>query len=412
VSDEQLRIERIASGGDGVARAADGIVVFVPRTAPGDLVRARVRREKRMARGRMLEVLEPGPDRIEPPCRHYTADRCGGCQVQHLAYDAQLAAKGQIIHDALRRIGGRAQEPPVVRPSAGQWRYRRKLTLAMRRTESDLIAGLHPYDDPVGVFRLRDCPITEERVLAVWKEVLAARRHLPRVRMLRGAVRMLDGGGATFVLEGGAAWPKVRDFFDAVPSLVELWWVPDGHRRRLVRQREAPQAGASFAQVNAPVAAALREHALERVQAHSPFTVIDAYAGTGDTAELLAAGGVRVTAIEIDRDAAATCAARLPGGSRVLVGPVEALLPGALPADVAIVNPPRAGLDEQVTRTIEASSLRAIVYVSCNPATLARDLARMPSYRLASVVGFDMFPQTAHVETVCELVRTSVGEAS
>ena len=410
MSVETLRVDRIAAGGDGVARADDGIVVFVPRTAPGDLVRAAVRRERRMGRGRPLELLEPGPDRIDPPCPHYVHDRCGGCQIQHLAFDAQLRAKGQIVHDALRRIGGRDAAPPDVQPSAAQWRYRRKLTLGMRRVGGDLIAGLHPYDDPVGVFRLRDCLITDERVLAVWKSVLAARRFLPPDRMLRGAVRLFDHGGASFVLEGGHAWPKVRDFFDAVPELVELWWVPEGARRRLLRQREAPQAGASFVQVNAPVAAALRQHVMERARAHAPSTLVDAYAGTGDTASPLAIEGIRVTAIELDREAAARCAERLPEGSRSLTGPVEELLPSALPADVVILNPPRAGVDARVAEALEhpESGVRAIVYVSCNPATLARDLARMPSWRLASVVGFDMFPQTAHVETVCELQRVEV----
>jgi len=137
--------------------------------------------------------------------------------------------------------------------------------------------------------------------------------------------------------------------------------------------------------------------------------VIDAYAGTGDTATMLATSGARVTAIELDREAAAVCAKRLPAGSRVLFGRVESLLMSALPADVVVVNPPRAGLHERVTTALERQSRRprAIVYVSCDPATLARDLTRLPSYRIASIETFDMFPQTAHVETVCELVPTA-----
>ena len=409
MSEERLHIDRIAAGGDGVARAADGIVVFVPRTAPGDEVVARVRRERRMARGRLLDVMTPGPDRVEPPCRHYTIDRCGGCQIQHLSYDAQLASKSAIIHDALRRIGGRAADAPSVRPSGAPWRYRRKLTLALRRTPSDWIAGLHPYDDPVGVFRLRDCPITDERVLAIWKSVLAVRRFFPPARMLRGAVRLLDAGGASFVLEGGGSWPEVRAFFDAVPALTELWWEPDGARPRLMRQRDDQRTGASFAQVNAPVAEELRAHLVDRTRAHAPSHVVDAYAGTGDTAAALVDERRRITAIEIDAEAAARCRERLPAGSTVRTGRVESVLPEVLPADLIVVNPPRSGLDERVTATIEAAREATVVlYVSCNPATLARDLARMPSYRLASVVGFDMFPQTAHVETVSELRRAGL----
>ncbi|HKW10900.1 MAG TPA: hypothetical protein VJO33_11025, partial [Gemmatimonadaceae bacterium] len=150
----------------------------------------------------------------------------------------------------------------------------------------------------------------------------------------------------------------------------------------------------------------LRAHIVDRVASYAPSTVIDAFAGIGDTAAALAALGARVTAIELDREAAALCATRLPAGSRSLVGRVESVLTSALPADVVVVNPPRVGLHERVTTTLEREKRRprAIVYVSCDPATLARDLARLPGYRIASIETFDMFPQTAHVETVCELV--------
>jgi 23S rRNA (uracil1939-C5)-methyltransferase len=116
---------------------------------------------------------------------------------------------------------------------------------------------------------------------------------------------------------------------------------------------------------------------------------------------------VRVTALELDRAASTASAARLPAGSRAIAGRVEATLDAALPADVVVVNPPRGGLHERVPATLDRADAghRAVVYVSCNPATLARDVARMPGHTLASVRSFDMFPQTAHVETVCELVR-------
>jgi 23S rRNA (uracil1939-C5)-methyltransferase len=152
------------------------------------------------------------------------------------------------------------------------------------------------------------------------------------------------------------------------------------------------------------VAEALAAHVVERVMAHAPATVVDAYAGAGDVAVELAGRGVRVDAIELDAEAAAWAAARLPAGSRAHAGRAEELLPGALPADVVLLNPPRAGVDARVTTALEATPPRAVVYVSCNPATLARDLARLPGFRLQAVTAFDMFPQTAHVETVCELV--------
>ena len=401
----QLEVASIAAGGDGVGRA-DGMAVFVPRSAPGDVLLARLTIKGRFARGEIEEIVRPSSDRVAPPCVHYVEDRCGGCQLQHLQYEAQLTAKRGIVVDSLARIAKRAAPLGDVTPSARQWRYRRKLTLAMRRAGGRWIAGLHPYDDPDGVFDLRDCPITDDRVIDVWAEILRASARLPKVTRLRGSVRLLDAG-ASFVLEGGAAWEGAQSFFGSCPSLRELWWAPDDQRRRIVASRgEGSRGGASFAQVNVAVGEALHAHVVERVAAYHPASVVDAYSGTGETAARIAAGGAHVTAIESDRDAASVAATRLPAGSRALTGRVEDLLDRALPADVVVLNPPRTGVDGRVAALLQnqPGSARAIVYVSCDPATLARDLARMPRFRIANIVAFDMFPQTAHVETVCELV--------
>jgi len=405
VTDVEVEIESIAAGGDGVARAG-GLVVFVPRAAPGDVATVRITTKGQFARGELRELRRPSPARVEPPCPHYTRDRCGGCQLQHMAYAGQLAAKQGIVRDALTRIGRRPVSLPEIRPSAEEWRYRRKLTLHLRRRGGEWIAGLHPHDDARAVFRLHDCPITDERVVAVWREVLAAAELLPRAAALRGAVRLLDEG-ASFVLEGGATWPMARRFVDAVPPISSLWWGRDEERPRQLHERRAiASPGASFAQVNPAVAAALREYVVGRVGAYSPSVVVDAYAGSGDTAVAIAARGARVTAIEIDRAAAEWCGSRLPAGSRAVAGRVEEEIGAALPAEVVLVNPPRTGLDERVPASLVAATphARAIIYVSCNPATLARDLTRLPGYTVASLLAFDMFPQTAHVETVCELV--------
>jgi 23S rRNA (uracil1939-C5)-methyltransferase len=402
---ERLEIASIAAGGDGVGRT-DGMVVFVPRTAPGDVARVRVGRAKRFARGQLLSLDEPSPSRVEPPCRHYTQDRCGGCQIQHLSYEAQLAAKGMIIGDALRRIGRRDVANPVVEPSDAPWRYRRKLTLHLRRVGDGWIAGLHPYDDAVGVFDLADCPITDERVMTVWRDLRTAFDVLPRERALRVGVRLLDEG-ASVTVEGGCAWQAPESLLARVPAVTEVWWRPDERPLRQVAARTTERhAGAAFAQVNAGVAARLREHLLARVRAQAPAHVIDAYAGTGATAAPLAADGVRVTAIELDRAAVETLRARLAAPSTVVGGRVEDHIADALPADVVLLNPPRAGVDERVTSALESrrDSVHALFYVSCDPATLARDLGRLASYRVVDVRGYDMFPQTAHVETLCELV--------
>lgn len=399
-----LRIDSIAAGGDGVGRH-EGMVVFVPRTAPGDRARVRARQNGRLMRGDALELLELSPQRTEPPCEHYTVDRCGGCQVQHLQYSSQLDAKSGIIRDSIERIGRVQVGTPQVVASDKPWRYRRKLTLALRRRGNDWIAGLHRYDAPDEVFALRDCPITQEDVVAAWRDIMAQRALLPSAAELRGAVRAL-GNGFSFTLEGSSAWTTHATFFAAVPSLAELWWKPDGKSRRLLHSRGSDAAGASFTQVNPGVATKLREHVLAVASAFRPATAVDAYAGTGDIAVALATIGARVTAIEIDRDAARVCAARLPSGSRSIAEPVERALPRAIPADLIVLNPPRAGLDARVTEVLshQPRPARALIYVSCNPATLARDVRRLPGYRVDAVRGFDMFPQTAHVETVCQLV--------
>jgi len=401
-----LHIDSIAAGGDGVGRH-DGMVVFVPRTAPGDDVRVCGTRHDRLMRAHTLEMLAPSTQRTTPPCDHYTVDHCGGCQLQHLQYEAQLEAKAVIIRDAVTRIGKTATAAPAVVASDKPWRYRRKLTLALRRKDGRWYAGLHRFDAVDDVFELRDCPITQEDVLGTWAAVMQHQSLLPEATELRGAVRAL-GGGFSFTLEGGAAWTTHAQFFAAVPVLEELWWKPKGQSRRLVQSRGGDRAGASFTQVNPTVAARLRECVVQLAAARQPRTAVDAYAGSGDIAVALASTGIRVTAIEIDRDAARVCASRLPAGSQAIAAAVEAALPRAMPADVVVVNPPRAGLDARVTdllsRTPPPDGGGALIYVSCNPATLARDIRRLTSYRVESLRGFDMFPQTAHVETVCELV--------
>jgi 23S rRNA (uracil1939-C5)-methyltransferase len=240
----------------------------------------------------------------------------------------------------------------------------------------------------------------------VWREVMEARPYFPPVAELRASVRLLDDG-ASVVMEGADSWPTHAAFFDAVPSATALWWKPEHRARSLVAERGARTPGsASFEQVNAGVGKQLHDYVLDRAQAHRPAVVVDAYAGSGATAVPLARDGVRVIAIESDRDAAARCAALLPRGSRVVASRVEDAIGEALPADVVLINPPRVGIHEGVAAALQTieSLPRAVVYVSCDPATLARDLSRMPRYRIASIRAFDMFPQTAHVETVCELV--------
>ena len=401
-----LTIDSIASGGDGVGRF-EGMVVFVPRTAPGDVVTASVSGNGHFMRGRLRALVQPSPARVDPECPHYVGDRCGGCQIQHIDYESQLAAKQQMIVDAMQRIGKRRVDLPTIVPSGARWRYRTTLTLALRMQGDRWIAGLHTFDDPAKIFHLRDCPITHEDVILAWKSVMAAAEFFPNEPDLRGSVR-LTSGGPTFTLLGGHRWPHHDDFFERVPAIAALYWKPTDQPRVVLADRRATEdqvPGASFAQVNPSVATALRSHVLERVLAHTPTSVVDAYAGNGDLAAELASKDIQVTTIELDADAVEWSRERLPESAVTVRGRVEDVLPDYLPTDVLVLNPPRTGLHADVPTALQQQSPpRAVVYISCDPATLARDVSRLSHYRITSLVAFDMFPQTSHVETVCELV--------
>ncbi|HEV8363577.1 MAG TPA: hypothetical protein VGQ52_08650 [Gemmatimonadaceae bacterium] len=408
----RVRIESIAAGGDGVAHS-DGLAVFVPRTAPGDVVDVELIPQGRFARANVLSLHERSSVRVEPPCVHYERDRCGGCQLQHMHEQAQLDAKRGIVRDALHRIGKVSAPVPEVSPASSAWHYRISLTLAIRRDGSGHSAswrfGLRDYDDPEKVFDLEECLISDGQVLSAWNEIRAAAFLLPDAARMSGTVRWLDDSAA-FSLRGGSGWPQqlIGDFSRACPAISVAHWSPDyGVRRMLWDTRAHPTPPAfSFTQVNPGVAEQLHAAVATRVLAHSPRTAVDAYSGVGDVAVVLARAGVTVTAIEVDRDAAQFAASRLTLPSRSIAARVEEALQRALPADVVVMNPPRAGIDASVAQTLNATTPkpRAIVYVSCDPATLARDVRRLSNFTVASVQPYDMFPQTAHVETLCELV--------
>lgn len=314
-----MRIESIAAGGDGVGRL-DGLAVFVPRTAPGDLVEVDVRRAGRLGRGRLLRVLEPSPERVAARCSHYEADRCGGCQLQHLADHAQQEARRRIVRDAFARIARRDVDVPPPRVGPSPWAYRSRLTLALRFQGADLVMGQHAHDDPDRVFNLDECPITAPAVVDAWRAIRRAARHLPRARELRGTVRQA-GDGLGFVLEGGRSWGAVRQFAEAVPALQLVRWRPDhGGARTLLDRRTARTPEESFDQVNGPVAAMARAELVARSLQGNPGTAIDAYAGLGAVAVALAERGVQVTAIEVDGAAARFLAGRLGPRGQVLGG--------------------------------------------------------------------------------------------
>lgn len=410
-----LTIERIAAGGDGVARH-DGMVVFVPRAVPGDVANVELVRQRTFARGRIVELVTQSPDREPAPCQHYDGDRCGGCQLQGIRYPAQLAIKGELIRDALVRIGKQSVTSVAVTPSPDIWHYRNTLTLALQRDRlrpSGWLAGMYVAGESTQVFELKDCLIAMPEVMDGWRQLLQSAEHLPRSVALRVTIRLLQAGGLALTVEGGTQWKQaaIDALVAGMPPLHAVWWVRDDEVRALrFDRRTVQEAGASFAQVNPRLAALLRDYVVAQVEALSPLAVVDAYAGSGALAARLLRDGRRVTAIELDKDASAVAGAALRDDplARVLTGRVEHLLPHALPAAVVVLNPPRAGVDAVVPPLIAAPSaqVQRVVYVSCDPATLARDIARLGAgWRVTAVQGFDMFPQTSHVETVCTIDR-------
>lgn len=446
-----VTIDAIASGGDGVGRI-DGLACFVPRTAPGDRAQVAYVTHARHARGRVLQLLEASDARTAPRCHHYEQDRCGGCQLQHLSTPSQQQARVQIVRDALQRIGRRDIDVPELTVGE-QWAYRGRLTITLLKRSAGWIGGLHPHDDATRVFALTECPISHPALVQAWLALAPFLRGLPDAPTLRLGLRLsgsdADALRVALVIEGGALWPDsvawARRVASAHAQLGSIWWasvsgarmllhgdeVSDDAMAQSVAPAERPRTpdapiddmaphgseaveALAFAQVNREVAAALHAFVLEQVRAFGPATVIDGYAGIGLLSEALARGGARVTAIESDPAATRRAMLRLSGLEaavearvHVLTTTMEAGLGQALPADVVVLNPPRRGVDSAVTAQLADaahSGVRAIVYVSCDPATLARDLARLGTWSVRQVRCFDMFPQTAHVETVCVLV--------
>lgn len=416
-----VRMERIAAGGDGVGRDPDGRVVFVPRTAPGDVVEAQVVRARpRWAHGRLRRLRERGPARVDAPCPLYA--RCGGCQLQHLRYDAQLEAKAAIVRDALARIGGFGELPELdIVPSARELRYRNRVTLTLERSGEDVRAGYRALDDPDAIVDVGDCPLAEAPIGAAWTRLRDAwgpgAALLPAGRRLRLTLRASEEGAVGLIVQGGRSpWKELEALREAA-DLAAIWWIDAGGRLRAqagpgaLAERWAetalPLTADAFLQVNRPVAAALEAFVLQVSGDAAGLRVVDAYSGVGLRALELARRGARVVGIESSSRAvhAAETVAREQGlALRFRHARVERALAWELPADLVILNPPREGTAPEVCETLRTRPPARILYVSCDPSTLARDLRRLGAlYRLAGARAFDMFPQTAHVETVVHL---------
>ena len=405
-----VRILRLATGGDGVGRLEDGRAVFVPRTAPGDLVElTQLRVHRRFARARVGQLVEAGADRVAPRCPHYDGDDCGGCQLQHLEAAAQRTARRSFVGDALRRLGGIELPDPPIAPAPDDWNYRSKLTLHISADRRRI--GLHPLDRPDRVFDLRWCHIADGRLMELWQQVRRRRELLPEG--LERLVLRLDRAGTLHLVasvSGAAVWATAAALgrsLAAAGTPATLWWEPAGGAPRAVAGAGEPFPATVFEQVHPAMGDRARLAALAVLGDVDGRHVWDLYAGIGDTTDELLARGASVESVEADPRAVRFAERRTPADrARVIrhAGRVEDLLRELRDPALVVTNPPRTGMDERVTEGLRLRGPRRIVYISCDPATLARDIRRLgDGYRVAGVEAFDLFPQTAHVESVTVL---------
>ncbi|HLZ46226.1 MAG TPA: TRAM domain-containing protein [Gemmatimonadales bacterium] len=410
---EIVTITGVAVGGDGVGRLSDGRVVFVPRTAPGDRIRLRegsLQRHRNFARAEAGEIVEAAGSRVAPPCPHYVHDHCGGCQLQHVAYESQLAAKRAIVGDTLRRIGKLDLPDPEIIEALDEWRYRAKISMASKPTggrTGGLTVGLHPYDRPNFVFPLADCHITDFRLMALWRELRGRLDMLP-APLTRLTLR-LDREARRHVIaeSAGEPWLNADELRQALHGHVEgeivCWWEPVDGAARVVAGPATGFPATAFEQVNPGMGMVTRRWAVEQLGDVRGQTVWDLYGGIGDTAALLVEGGAEVVSVDVDEKAVTWGRVRLPA-ARFIAARAEDILPSLPPPHAVVVNPPRAGLHWDVSLKLTSNPVARLVYISCDPATLARDLSRLNvNYEVKAVRAFDLFPQTAHVETVAVL---------
>lgn len=434
----------MAAEGDGVGRH-ENLAVFVPQAAPGDRVEVVVTEAAaRYARARIVRVLRPGPDRVAPPCPVF--DDCGGCAWQHLAYGAQLRWKRTIVVEALRRLGHVPEPEALVRetlPSDPPWRYRHKMAVPFapgRRPGDPLRAGFYAARSH-RVVEFEACAIQHpllDRALAETRR-LALRLQVPAYdeRTRRGDLRHLVGRVsrsrgelllALVTARPDAPWarPMAQGLMAAIAECVGVMQNVNGAPGNAILGRTTrPLAGRdhlveeldglrflvsapSFFQVSPAQAAALYRVAVAQAALRQDETAFDVYAGVGTLSLFLAREAGAVEAVEevpeAVEDGRRNAAANGVSHLRFHLGAAEEVVPtlvsrGNRP-DVVVLDPPRKGAAQVVLEAIVHARPRRVVYVSCNPATLARDVEILADsgYALREVQPVDMFPQTAHVE--------------
>jgi len=405
-----------AFGGEAIGHLPDGRVVFVPRALPGETALVRVQQERRdFARAELAGLAQAAPGRVDPPCPYYTAG-CGGCSWQHAEYALQLQLKEHIVVDQLRRIGHFLDADQLVRPAIGMiepWHYRNQARFTVGRRFGELcftLRGTHR------LLRIDHCWIVHPRINEVVEVAQGKLSSLGR-KIHQVLIRV---GANTGHLMVAPALPEVPELETGQPFLEEELL---GRRFRLEppsffqvntrrEQRPLPPAvGRALLPLPADgvsMAELLALMVIDRVQPDRNAFVVDAYSGVGTFALLLAPLVREVIGIEEARSAIrdAVYNGQDVPNARFIQGKTEAVLPGLdPPPDAVVLDPARVGCHPDVLNALLNLRPRRVVYVSCDPSTLARDLRILVDggYQLHEVQPLDMFPQTYHIESVATL---------
>lgn len=397
-----LTLSGMAYGGEAFGRDADGRMIFVPFTCPGELVQVRiVDSRKRWARGELIQLLQSSPERISARCVHF--QQCGGCHYQHMNYPAQLEAKTNIVRDQLRRIGG-IQDPPVVEivPSPSPWNTRNHMQFSITHSGHLGLKGNNPDE----VIRLNECHLPCSSIDEVWPHLeLQAETNLEKVSIRSGyqdeILITLHGSEKTepvFTVElyANVVW------FGAERRVVIAG---DGHILQEVNDRLFRVTAGSFFQVHKDLTTSLVNEVLAEIDPRPKMKIFDLYAGVGLFSLFLAEHGAAITAVEESPIACEDFEHNLSQYDQIEL--YQADVESALPTfqeipDVILLDPPRAGLDPIVVDHLVRLKPPKMIYISCDPATFARDAKRLTAggFNLEQVIPLDFFPQTYHIEVI------------
>jgi 23S rRNA (uracil1939-C5)-methyltransferase len=397
-----VKLDKLTYGGDALGRLPNGRAVFIPYASPGETVRLRTLEEKNgRIQAELAEVLEPSAERIAPRCRHFGV--CGGCHYQHITYQAQLNAKTEILRDQLTRIG-KIEDPPVepIVPAPQEWNYRNHVQFHVNGDGKLGYIDTHRR----GVIPVSECHLPELALNDLWPRLeLEADLGLKRVSLRVGV-----GDEMMLVLESNT--PEMPELeLDSALSVVHLVdgdafvMAGDDHLVMKVDERLFRVSAGSFFQVNTAMAEKMVAYMLANLPVSSADTLLDVYCGVGLFGAFFAPRVGRLIGIELSSPACEDFTANLDEFDNVELyeAAAEKVLPALdVKADTIIVDPPRAGLDKRLLEALIALNPSRVAYVSCDPATLGRDAARLIAggYRLMRVTPFDLFPQTYHIESI------------